>query len=362
MELFDAVEITGTRTTKDGYVQFDARAARTGIQQYRGAEVGKPELPIVRVFRPADEVFSRDAMSSFAFKPMTNDHPAQAVTRDNWKELSVGIVGGEVARDGDWITVPMALMDKAAIEDVQAGKRELSAGYSCELDWTAGQTEDGQAYDAIQRNIRINHVAVVDAARAGPLARIGDEATGKDRAMPKQIIVDGLPVEISDQGAAIVQKTIDKLTADAEAKDKAMAEQKAAHDKAIAAKDEEIGKLKADLKKAEDAAVKPEDLDKMVADRAALVGLVQTIDSDIKVEGVSDADLMKAAVTAKLGEDAVKDASDAEITGMFKAISKDAKPADPLARALGDAKPTHANDAWNDRVFASAGVSMKKGA
>ncbi len=361
MELFDAVKISGTRTTKDGYVQFDARAARTGVQEYSGVEVGKPEIPIVRVYRPAEEVFSSDAMSSFAFKPMTNDHPAQAVTRDNWKDLSVGIVGGEVARDGDWIKVPMALMDKAAIADVQDGKRELSAGYSCELDWTAGQTEDGQSYHAIQRNIRINHVAVVEAARAGPSARIGDAKPGKEPEM-KTIIVDGISVEVSDAHAQIVERTIAKMDDEAAAKDKAIADAKADHEKAIEAKDEEIGKLKADLKTAEDAAVKPEDLGKMVADRAALVTQVKTIDAEIKVEGVSDTDLKKAAVSAKLGEDAVKDASDAEISGMFKAISKDAKPADPLARALGDAKPVHANDAWSEDTFASAGVKMKKGA
>src|SRR5690606_4312017 len=114
------------------------------------------------------------------------------------KKYSKGIVGGEIARDGEFIRVPMCIMDKAAIDDVKGGKRELSAGYSCDIDWTAGQTEDGQAYDAIQKNIRINHVAVVDAARGGPALRIGDNNPGKDIAM-KTIMVDGLTVSMEDK-------------------------------------------------------------------------------------------------------------------------------------------------------------------
>lgn len=161
----------------------------------------------------------------------------------------------------------------------------------------------------------------------------------------KTILIDGISVEVSDAHAQIVERTIDKMTKDAEAKDKALADAKAEHKTALDAKDEEIGKLKADLKAAQDAAVKPEDLDKLVADRAALVTKVKAIDASIKIEGVSDADLRKAAVTAKLGADAVKDASEAEISGMFKAITKDTKTPDPLAGALADNKTVVGDDA-----------------
>lgn len=335
MDFFDAVLIDGEpRETRDGYMLFDARTARTGIQTYRGSEMGKPDKDTIRVYRPADEVFAADAMRSFAFKPMTNDHPPEQVTADNWKKYGKGTIGGDIARDGEFIRVPMVMMDREIIKAYRDGKKELSAGYSCDIEWTAGQTESGETYDAIQRNIRINHVAVVDAARGGPLLRIGDSKSGKEPAM-KTILIDGISVEVSDAHAQIVERTIDKMTKDAETKDKALADAKAEHKTALDAKDEEIGKLKADLKTAQDAAVKPEDLDKLVSDRAALVTAVKAIDASIKVDGVSDADLRKTAVAAKLGADAVKDASDAEINGMFKVISKDAKP-DPLRNAIGD--------------------------
>lgn len=114
--------------------------------------------------------------------------------------------------------------------------------------------------------------------------------------------------------------------------------------------------LKAENQKLKDAAPKPADLDKLVADRAALVTTIKAIDSKIEVSGISDSDLRRAAVKAKLGDEMVKDASDAEITGMFKAIAKDVKTADPFARVVseglhnvGDAA-TKAEDAWGKSI------------
>lgn len=135
---------------------------------------------------------------------------------------------------------------------------------------------------------------------------------------------------------------------------KALADANTAHAAAIATKDEEIGKLKADLKTAQDAAVI--DVDALVAARADLVAKVRAIDAKIDPAGKSDADLRKTAVAAKLGDAMVKDASEAEIAGMFKAITKDAKPGNPVATVIagglqpvGDAATAMA-DAWRTGV------------
>jgi hypothetical protein len=74
-------------------------------------------------------------------------------------------------------------MDKATIADVEGGKRELSNGYASLIDFTPGETVNGQHYDAVQRQIRGNHVAVVDKGRAGPMCRIGD-AVASNRSPP----------------------------------------------------------------------------------------------------------------------------------------------------------------------------------
>jgi hypothetical protein len=107
MQFTDAVTIKGTRLRDDGYLVVDARVARTGIQRYLGSEVGRPDLAVVDVYRPEAEVFSADAMASFAHRPVTDDHPKGAVTADNWKQLSVGQTDGEIKRDGDFLRIPL---------------------------------------------------------------------------------------------------------------------------------------------------------------------------------------------------------------------------------------------------------------
>src|SRR4051812_4227542 len=159
MRLTDTAEIGGLRRTRDGYLVADARVARAGVQVYAGREVGRPDLDEVRVWRPEDEVFDADAMASVAWRPVTVDHPPIGVGAANWRDYAVGFTGDGVARDGAFIRVPLTVMDGAAIETVAAGKRQLSLGYSCDLQFADGVTPDGQAYDAIQTNIRINHLA-----------------------------------------------------------------------------------------------------------------------------------------------------------------------------------------------------------
>ena len=171
---------------------------------------------VVRVYRSPEEVFADASLQSFSHTPITNDHPAVAVTNENWKDLAVGEASTAAKRDGDWVHLPLILKDAAAVKAVESGKRELSAGYTCELDFTAGVTADGAAYDAVQRNIKINHLALVDRARAGPQARIGDgagwgaapiqDATPEKEPLMtlKTVTVDGIPIEVTDQGATVI--------------------------------------------------------------------------------------------------------------------------------------------------------------
>lgn len=347
MKFTDAVSIAGTRRRDDGYLVADARVARTGVQLYAGYEVGKPEMPVVRVYRPDAEVFSRDTLASFAHRPVTNDHPAEPVTADNWKVHAVGNTADEVARDGSFVRIPLMVSDAAAIADIENGKRELSAGYTCDLAFEAGQTADGEAYDAIQKNIRANHVAIVRRGRAGSEVRIGDDA-GKWGASPvtlptadtkgsqmadalRKVLVDGLQVETTDAGAAAIdklQKDIATLTQRLTDAEKKASEEEEEKDKALAKKDAEIDALKG---KVLDAAA----LDKLVQARGDLIATAKAIVADIKTEGLSDADIRKAVVIAKLGDEAVKDKPAAYIDARFDILAEDAaKNADPVRAAL----------------------------
>ena len=376
MQFTDAVTVEGKpRRIADGYLVATAKCVRTGIQLYTGDELGKPDMPVVRVYRPAEEVFAKDSLQSFSHAPITIDHPTEQVTADNWKVLSVGEVSTAAKQVDDWIELPLIFKDAAAIQAIEGGKRELSAGYVADFDFTPGTTPQGEPYDAVQRSIRINHLALVDKARAGSKARVGDSAKSwgiapitqpiADERTPdmgdnlRTVVVDGLSVQTTDQGAQAIEK-LQKAVSDAQTK---LADVESAHKAEMAKKDEEIGTLKADKKKLEDAAPKPADIDRMVADRAALVTAAKAVDEKVVTDGKSDAEIRKAVVTARLGDEAVKDASEAEITGMFKAITKDAKTNDTVRDALRTQDHSIvANDGWDEGVFASAGVEFKKGA
>lgn len=326
MFMADTLTLDAPRRDSAGNMVASVLAARTGCQDYAGFEVGKPELAKVTVYRPAEEVFSRDSMRSFAGAPVTIEHPSEAVTPDNWKDHAVGEASEEIVRDGEAVRVPFLLRDAAGIRAVEAGKREISMGYDCSLTFEDGTAPDGTAYQAVQRNIRINHLAIVDRARGGPTLRIGDQ----EKKM-KITIGDAKDVDLSD-GAAVAlavgalntslsdaQKSVGTLTADL-----------ATAKTSIETKDGEIAALNAKLADATDP-VKIAARDaahREVADKA------RSLVANIVTDGKDAAAIRKEAVTAKLG-DAAKDMSDAAIEGAFAALTKDAKPAGSGVQPLG---------------------------
>lgn len=354
MKFVDAAPISGTRRTGDGYLVTTARSVRTGIQLYAGQEVGRPDLAVVRVYRDAAEVFAPDSLQSFSHAPVTINHPDEAVTADNWKELSAGEVSTAAKQDGDWIMLPLILKDKKAIEAVEQGKRELSAGYTCNLDWTAGTTADGQAYDAQQRDIKINHLALVDRARAGSQARIGDGASwgampvqqdsNKEKSMSdkplKTVTVDGLSIEVTDQGAQVITK-LQKQIADADAAQTKMISD---HKASIDAKDGEIAKKDAEIDALKGKVLDGAALDAAVQARGDLVVKAKAIAPEVKTDGLSDAAIRKAVVVAKLG-DAMADKGDAYIDARFDILAEDAAGTEQLRGAITNLKPINSNDA-----------------
>lgn len=348
MQFVDAAPLVGTKRTQDGYLVANARVARTGIQLYAGREVGMEDRAVVRVYRAPEEVFHRDSLASFSHVPITNDHPAEAVTSVNWKDLAVGETSDEVLRDGERLRVPLILKDAAAIALVEGGKRELSVGYTCDLAFEAGRTADGQEYDAVQKNIRANHVAIVARGRAGSEVRIGDATSwgaapiptptaDEEPVMPGEnlltVVVDGLSVSTTDQGA----QAIEKLTSDRTALETKIKDAEKAHAEAIAAKDAELAKKDAEIDDLKGKVLDDAALDKKVQARSDLIATARAIVADVKTDGVSDADIRKAVVTAKRGEAAIKDKSQAYVDATFDILAEDAKKnADPIRHAARD--------------------------
>lgn len=342
MKFSDAATVAGTRLTGDGYLVADARCVRTGVQQYLASEIGLEGNGIVGVYRPEDEVFHKDSLASFAHAPVTMDHPVDLVTAETWKAVAIGEAGDEVLRDGARLRVPLILKDAAAIAAVQSGKREISAGYTCDIDHTPGIAPDGTPYVAVQRAIRANHLAVVTRGRAGSECRIGDAAVWgaspvhdaeKEVTMTlRTIMVDGLQVETTDAGA----QAIDKLNGKLKEADKSRTDLVATHDAAIATKDAEIATKDAEIEALKAKVLTDADLDARVQARADLVAKAKALVKDFDAAGKADADIRKAVVVAKRGA-AMADKSEAYIDAAFDLLAE-ATP-DPVRGAIKDAKP-----------------------
>lgn len=226
--------ITRREYTDEGFLRVPGKVARTGIQDYLASELGLPGDPnrIVKVYRPPEEVFNADSLASYNGADITLNHPKGLVTADNYKVTSVGVVRGDGKQADDFVQSDLIVKDATAIKAINSGKCELSAGYTAVYDATPGITPEGEAYDYVQREIRINHVAIVDRARAGANARVFDNDPTGGNIMPVLITTDsGRSVDVADpNNAQVVADAFDRMakalalaTADAE-KHKAFAD------------------------------------------------------------------------------------------------------------------------------------------
>lgn len=327
------VDAGSLRRTGDGYLVANVRCARTGIQLYHGSECGRPDMDIVRVYRPESEVFHKDTLKSFAHRPVTVGHPENGVCADNWKDHGVGQTGDEVARDKEFVRVPLILMDADAIRAVESGVRELSMGYTTDLKWERGTTPKGEAYDAVQTMIRGNHLAIVSAARGGSSLRLGDR---KEKVMNEKVMVDELEVEVSDSKSAAILKrgleslkskiqTLEKKLEEEEEKAKKKDEAISKKDEELKAKDAEVATMKSQLDE-EKQKNSPAALETMAKDRAELIGKARAVIGDkLVVQGKSNTEIRAQVVSAKVG-DVAKSWDEKQIEASFNTLTADVKP------------------------------------
>ena len=377
MRMQDRVSFGDVEKTAEGYLTAFARTARTGIQIYAGSEVGRPEMDVVRVFRDEAVVFDKETIRRFDVMPITIGHPKGGVSAENYQDEAVGATTGDIMRDGEYMRVGLKIMASRAVQSVQDGKKQLSWGYDADLEWGEGLTPDGQTFDARQVNIRPNHIAIVDAARAGPLAAIGDSGTGQGQAWGvapitsddqkeakpmanRSVTVDGFTFEANDQAAQAIDKLsvqVDGLKATITARDGELADERRAHE-------ETRGKLAAAEKKAMDAAITPEKLADMVKERATVTDRYKVITGKDAATAATTADLMAEAVRKHLGDAAPAEMSAEYVKGVFDAIpTVRAGQVDPLVTVVtagvqaGDAATRMTDTA---ALFRGAGVPMKK--
>lgn len=327
MQRYDTVTLQAVQTD-EGFYNDSPVIGRTGILIYRNADGTER-----REYRPPEEAFDDNSLQSIRGKPVTLGHHGM-VTADNiGNAKAVGTVLSAARKDGNTIRADVV------IYNLDTTDRELSCGYTTELDETAGVTPDGEHYDAIQRNIRYNHLAIVTRGRAG-VARLnldGEQYIEESEdAMEKIKLDSGLEYDAAPE----VKLAFDEMKAKAEADKKAFDELQAKFDVASA----EVEKLKADAVKAEEA---------YKADFAEAVKTALELREIAKEKGVENADGMsndeiKRAVIAKVYPDVKLDGKSADyieaIFDMSKAVK--AEKADAMAdqRAKLNAKPTETKE------------------
>jgi hypothetical protein len=162
--------------------------------------------------------------------PITVGHPGK-VTPDVWKTHAVGHVGDTVEKKDDrFVAATLNVQDAKAVKAVESGQLlELSCGYDCDMDPTPGEFE-GEKYDAIQRNISYNHVALlpVNGGRAGNDVRIRfdgiagitetpAEASKLSGMTPEQLAIHLADLAKAHSDAADLKAALDKATAERDA-------------------------------------------------------------------------------------------------------------------------------------------------
>lgn len=250
----------------------DNPISKVGVFDYHGSTL--PDAPdrskVYRVYRPAQELGAPGFLDSMRLIPWINDHEmlGEQIGGTPTDEYGVhGVVGQDSRFDGQYVRSNIKVYSSKMAADLRAGKKELSLGYQCRIDWTPGHF-DGQRYDCIQRDLRANHLALVTEGRMGPDVAVLDN--GQDRltitadsleykAMPDNTKTEPTLADVMTRLVAMDAKIADmekKMPAEDSEEEKA-AKLKAAEEAEAADKAAKDAAGKEDSKAAMDAALKP---------------------------------------------------------------------------------------------------------
>ena len=208
---------SGFERTAQGFLRIRARLTKAGIFSYGDTHE----------YRPEEEIFRKDSLSSLKCAPVTDLHPSENgdgfLGPHNTKAHIVGMAES-IEPDGKYLLGSLVVFHEDTIAAIERGDRkEISLGFSCELTPTPGAL-DGQTYDAVQRNIIFNHIAI------GPAGwgRVGPECSIRTDGKPitKDIIMG--TIKRLDEDSSIAQ-----LLADVEKQIETVAEQFASLKKAL---------------------------------------------------------------------------------------------------------------------------------
>jgi hypothetical protein len=343
---YDFAPITGSETTSEGYLRVWCRAARAGTQLYRRTDGSQ-----VREYRPPEEVGSPDSLSTFGMKPATWGHPPVLLDSANTKQYQIGYSGSQVRYTDGFVEVALLITDEEAIKKVKRkDASEVSAGYKVDFDPTPGITPEGEEYAGIQRNIRVNHIAIVPRGRAGPEVRLLlDRMDSADAvaALPEHemapqssstaspvmatVKLDGLEIDLPAETASAVQsysrdmgRQLEALTTERDELATKLDSLQADFDSLALDKEAAEGRadaLEEELASLDTARIDTAELDQLVSERlGTLQRLAPAFAEDFKFDGIDEASLYIQAYENLIGSAPREDSEPAYIQGVVEGI------------------------------------------
>lgn len=192
----------------DGTIRVDAFLSKCGVFQYM-----QPDGSIRRELRLPEDVHDPKSLQSFDGVPVTNNHPPGMVDAKNARQYMVGALLGTPIPDSDHMRGRLAVYDDATVQDMNNGKVQVSNGYTCDCEEKPGIHPLYGAYDAIQRNIRGNHVAIVDRARAGVTAAARMDGAPEPWQVGMMVLEPGTQIAVDATPAACKSRAMSQPTA-----------------------------------------------------------------------------------------------------------------------------------------------------
>jgi len=337
---FDTGKLDSLERTPQGFLKAPLYATRTGVFKYR-----TPKGDTIGELRLAEEVFKPESMATLASVPVTLRHPPDLVSPSNFPKYGKGYLLESVSQDGDKIAATAIIADEQAIKAVEEGMREVSCGYTADLEPAEGIFE-GEPYQFIQRNIRYNHLAIVDRGRAGPEVALrldsdDNQVFTEDSTMQK-VMLSGKEFEVSPELAAALQAHMSQMEdgykakmSDMEVKMKDMAP-KADMEKKHEEMQAKMDQLESELSKAKerkDSA--PADVRELVKARLAAEKVAITLGVE-KADELSDVELKKASILKDSPKASLEGKTETYISARFDSIAEKLVETEAQKKALGE--------------------------
>lgn len=180
--------LSSRRIDEDGRLHvFPTNISKANVCPYRGSEIPGSEAlnldpnKIYMLLRDPNELAK--AAATFNNVPLLTKHVPVNVD-EPMPHLVVGSTGTDATFNSPYLVNSLVVWDAGAIAGIEHNQqKELSCAYRYEADMVIGEFE-GTKYDGVMRNIRANHVALVESGRAGSDVVVGDDNPREDFIMP----------------------------------------------------------------------------------------------------------------------------------------------------------------------------------